>query len=559
MGGRPRLFFQSLGFHLLLPLVVTVVLVLAIHAVIGFRSTQEHFVRFVRTDIDRYSRLIKRATHDGMLLNRKDEVQGIIERLAEGSEVATIRIYNKVGEIMMSAERREIGQQIELRSGTCLSCHSEQPTRDVALLERDSVARVESGPEALRHLSVIENEPSCSTAACHAHPAGNKVLGVLDFEMSMTPLEAAISAAQREFFWTTLILSLIVGLVAAIFIRRVVQRPVFQLYEGTRRIADGHLDTRIEVRGRHELARLADAFNRMAADLDAARREVTQWSQSLEEKVAEKTEELGRIQRHVLQIEKMASLGKLSAIVAHELNNPIGGMLTYARLVRRELAEQPIDAAVREELTRYLSMMERECARCGSIVHNLLLFSRQSGARMVSTDVNEVVERSLMLVRHQLEMCGAKLHTEFLSGDSRIVADAGQLEQAVVALLVNAIEAMNASGNGGRRLSVRLCGSDDEVRIEVGDTGAGIPPDAVPHIFEPFFSTKANGVGLGLAVVYGIVQRHGGHIEVESSAGQGTLIRVRLPRREKGPGFGDQGSEAYDQGLAQAGPPKSSP
>jgi two-component system NtrC family sensor kinase len=543
MEGKPRLFYQSLGFHLLLPLFITVVLVLAVHAVIGFRSTKDHFVRFVRTDIDRYSRLIKRATHDGMLLNRKDEVQGIIERLAQGSEIATIRVYNKVGEIMMSAERSEIGQHVELRSDTCLSCHSEEPTRDVALMERNSVARVGGGLEVLRHLSVIENEPSCSTAACHAHPTGNKVLGVLDFEMSMTPLETAIRAAQTQFLWTTLILSLIVGVVAAVFIRRAVQRPVYQLYEGTRRVADGDLDTRIEVHGRHELARLAEAFNRMAADLGAARREVTEWSQNLEEKVAQKTEELGRIQRHVLQIEKMASLGRLSAIVAHELNNPIGGMLTYARLVKRELAQQPIEAGVREELTRYLSMMERECTRCGSIVHNLLLFSRQSGATMTSTDLNEVVERSLMLVRHQLELSGAKLHTELLAADSRIVADAGQLEQAVVALLVNAVEAMSGSDRRDGELTVRLYGNDGEVRIEVGDTGPGIPPDALSHIFEPFFSTKANGVGLGLAVVYGIVQRHGGQIEVESSAGQGTLFRVRLPRHGEGSGFGAQGSE----------------
>jgi two-component system NtrC family sensor kinase len=409
-------------------------------------------------------------------------------------------------------------------------------------MERNSVARVGGGPEVLRHLSVIENEPSCSTAACHAHPTGNKVLGVLDFEMSMTPLETAIHAAQTQFLWTTLIVSLIVGVVAAVFIRRVVQRSVYQLYEGTRRIADGDLDTRIEVHGRHELARLAKAFNQMAADLGAARREVTEWSQNLEDKVAQKTEELGRIQRHVLQIEKMASLGKLSAIVAHELNNPIGGMLTYARLVKRELAQQPIEAGVREELTRYLSMMERECARCGSIVHNLLLFSRQSGATMTSTDLNEVVERSLMLVRHQLEMSGAKLHTELLAADSRIVADAGQLEQAVVALLVNAVEAMSGSDRRNGELTVRLCGSDGEVRIEIGDTGPGIPPDAMSHIFEPFFSTKANGVGLGLAVVYGIVQRHGGQIEVESKAGEGTRFRVRLPRHGEGSGSGVQGS-----------------
>jgi two-component system, NtrC family, sensor kinase len=531
MGARPNVFFQSLGFRLLLPLLITVGVVLTIHAVLSFRSTKEHFVGFVRTDIERYSRLIKRATHDGMLLNRKEEVQSILERLAQGPEIASIRIYNKKGAIVMSAETDEIGREIDLESHTCRSCHADEQTRDDAVLEQNSLARVGSGPEVLRHLSVIENEPSCATAACHAHPADEKVLGVLDLEMSMAPLDAAIHTAQAQFLWMTLILSLVVGLVVAVFIRRGVQRPVFELYEGTRRIADGDLDTRIQVRGRHELGRLAEAFNQMAADLSNARREVTEWSQKLEEKVIRKTEELSQAQRQVLQMEKMASLGKLSATVAHELNNPLTGMLIYAQLVKRELAEQPMDAGVREELTRCLSMIERECTRCGAIVKNLLVFARRSGAAMAPTDLNEVVERSLMLVRHQLEMCGAKLRTELLAKDPRILADAAQLQQALVAMLVNAAEAMKASERSDGELTVRVLGDSDEAQIEVGDTGVGIPPEVLPQIFDPFFSTKDNGVGLGLAVVYGIVERHGGQIEVDSQVGQGTLFRLRLPRR----------------------------
>ena len=260
---------------------------------------------------------------------------------------------------------------------------------------------------------------------------------------------------------------------------------------------------------------------------------MTQWSQKLEEKVVEKTEELGRAQRQVLHMEKMASLGKLSATVAHELNNPLSGMLTYARLVRRELAEQPMDAGIREELTRYLSLIEMECSRCGAIVQNLLLFSRRTGAAMAPIDLNEVAERSLMLVRHHLQIKGIKLHSELLDGNRQIVADAGQIQQALVALLVNAIEAMSGLENGKGKLTVRLRGSDDEVQIDVGDTGAGIPPEVLPQIFEPFFSTKEaeKGVGLGLAVVYGIVQRHGGRIEVESQVGRGTVFHLRLPRQ----------------------------
>jgi len=531
-----KAFVQSLGFRLLAPLFVTVGLVLAVHAVTSFRSTKEDFLRFVRADVARSSSLIKRATHDGMLLNQKEKVQAIIQRLAEGPEIAAIRVYDKEGTIMMSGQKEEIGQRIEPDSDTCLSCHERAGAKDVAVLEPKDLPRVVGGREVLRHLSVIENEPACSTAACHAHPADQRVLGVLDLEMSMAPLDAALHAAQTQFLRTTAILIFIVGVVAAVFIRRLVQRPVFQLSQATRRIADGDLDTRIEVRGRHELARLAEAFNQMAEDLSAARREITEWSQKLEEKVVEKTEELSRAQRQVLHMEKMASLGKLSATVAHELNNPLSGILTYARLVRRELEGQPIDAELREELARYLSLVEKECSRCGGIVQNLLVFARRTGAEMAPIDLNEVVERSLMLVRHHLEISGVKLRSELLSDNSQIVADAGQLQQALVALLVNAVEAMTGLEGGEGELTVRLRGDADEVQIDVGDTGVGIPPDVLPQIFEPFFSTKEKekGVGLGLAVVYGIVRRHGGQIEVEPHLGRGTVFHLRLPRHAPG-------------------------
>jgi len=530
----------SLGFRLLAPLLVTVGAVLAVYAIISFGSIEDDYLRMLRADVERSSRLINRATHDGMLLNRKEEVQATIERLAEAPEIAAIRIYDNMGTIAMSAHKEEIGRPIPLDSETCRSCHQDGRTRDAAVLEHASPARVDVGADVVRHLSVIENEPACATALCHAHPADQRVLGVLDLEMSMAPLEAAVGTARRQFLWTTVILIVIVGAVVAVFFRYLVQRPVRQLYQGTLRIAEGDLDTRIEVRGRHELARLAEAFNRMAGDLSAARQEVTQWSQKLEEKVIQKTEELRRAERQVLHMEKMASLGQLSATVAHEINNPISGMLTYARLVKRELEEQPMDAGVREELTRHLTLIEMECSRCGAIVQNLLLFSRRTGAAMAPVDLNEIVERSLMLVRHHLQLKGVKLNSELLSGNREIVADAGQLQQALVALLVNAVEAMSGLKEGEGELTVRLSGSDDEVRIDIGDTGVGIPTEVLPKIFEPFFSTKEaeKGVGLGLSVVYGIVRRHGGQIEAESKVGRGTVFHLRLPRQT-----GDRNSE----------------
>lgn len=532
MLARLRAFVRSLEIRLLVPLSITVAAVLAVHAILSYRSTKEHYLRFVDAEIDRSSGLIRRATHDGMLLNRLDEVQSTIERLVEEPDLSAIRVYDKDGGIVLSSSVAEIGRVINLESATCRTCHGAVGAGETSILQRRGLVPVAGGPDILRHLAVIENEPSCGTAACHYHPPEQRVLGILEVEMSMAPVDAALGAAQRQLSWTTVILIVICGAVAGVFIRRLVHNPVLRINEGTRRIAAGNLDTRIDVRGNHQLARLGEAFNLMVDDLRSARHELSEWSRTLEEKVDEKTKEVQAAQHEVMHMERMASLGKLSATVAHELNNPISGVLTYARLVRRELEDQALDDDVREELVRYLTLMEKECSRCGAIVHNMMTFARRTGAKMESIDLNEVLERSLMLVRHHLEISNVGLRTERLAGDSVIVADAGQIEQALVALLVNAVEAMGTNSECRAEITVRLSGSANNVEIVVADTGVGIDPDVLPHIFEPFFSTKGSesGVGLGLAVVYGIVRRHGGTIHVNSTPGRGTAFRLRLPR-----------------------------
>lgn len=527
MAVRLKALFSSIGARLLVPLFLTVGVVLAVHAAVSFDSIKDHFVGFVGGEARRSSGLIRRATHDGMLLNRLDEVQSTIERLAEGAEVAAIRVYDKDGEVVLSSDRGEIGVRLPVDSEPCTSCHAPDMPSDTVALEASELILAGAG-EVLRHLSVIENEAACSSGGCHTGSATHAVLGVLDVEMSMIPVEGAIRSARMQLFWTTVALLLVVGLVAALIFRRLIHQPIGRLQEGTRRVASGDLETRIRVRGHHELALLAGDFNRMAEDLSRAHRERTEWSQNLEDKVQEKTAELRSAQRQVMHMEKMASLGKLSATVAHELNNPIAGMLTYARLIERELAEQPIEPATREELERYLHLVQQECARCGSIINNMLVFARRTGSEMTSVDLNEVVDRSLMLVRHRLDLSGTELRSTLLEGDARVVADAGQVQQAMLALLVNAVEAMKEGGV----LTVRLEEEAHAVHIDIEDTGPGIAPEVLPLIFEPFFSTKdkESGVGLGLAVVYGIVHRHGGTIDVESEPGAGTKFHLRFPR-----------------------------
>lgn len=526
-GPRVGAVTSSLEVRLLVPLILIVCTFLALHTWLSFSSTRSRYLDLVESGADRSSDLIRRATHDGMLLNRLDDVQATVERLAEGPDIAAIRIYDKDGRIVISSERSEIDRRTGVNASPCTRCHVADVPASVESVQVPDVARI-GGEAVLRQLSVIENEPGCAARGCHDRSANERVLGVLDVEMSMLPLGAALNEARMYLVWTTLALVLVIAGAAGWIFRRFVHQPIRRLQEGTRRIAEGDLGTRIDVRGGHELALLADDFNRMAGDLERTSQQITDWSRTLEEKVVEKTAELQSAQRQVMHMEKMASLGKLSATVAHEINNPLSGVLTYARLVERELEDQPVDPLVRPELTRYLQLVQRETSRCSQIVNNLLVFARRSATDMASIDLNEIVERSLMLIRHHLEMHDIRLEKALLDDDPGLVADAGQIQQALIALLMNAVEAMS----GGGLLSVTLHGDADAVQIEIADTGSGIPPDALPLIFEPFFSTKSgeSGVGLGLAVVYGIVHRHGGSITVESRVDEGTAFRLRVPR-----------------------------
>jgi two-component system NtrC family sensor kinase len=247
----------------------------------------------------------------------------------------------------------------------------------------------------------------------------------------------------------------------------------------------------------------------------------------IEEEVRRKTAELERMYQTLLSNEKMASIGKLAATVAHEINNPLFGILTYSRLVQRALAKHEIPG--REELTAQLETIERESKRCGDLVKNLLTFGRQAPSRREPNDLNAVIRRAVALIKHKVDLQGIELRESYAESLPPVECDANQIQQAVLVLLVNASEAMT---KGGRLdVSTVIDGDSGQALVRVKDTGCGIPAEVLPHIFDPFFTTKEDQMrtGLGLAVAYSVVEPHAGEISVRSTAGQGTEFTVRLP------------------------------
>ncbi len=249
----------------------------------------------------------------------------------------------------------------------------------------------------------------------------------------------------------------------------------------------------------------------------------------LEKKVEQKISSLKKDLMRLVYEEKMISLGKLAAGAVHEINNPLSGINALARLVRQELESGETDAAAKERFIYYLSLIDSESARCSGIVSDLLHFSRQAKGVRSDFQLNELIEKALDFVRFRLDSQGVSTRTE-LDGDlPRMVGDQSQIQQCLLNLIFNAVDAMPDGGELAIMTSWDRAAS--QIRIEMADDGIGISKEIIPQIFEPFFSTKSHdrGVGLGLSVVYGIVKEHGGSVYVISEEGAGARFILKFP------------------------------
>jgi len=522
---------KSLATKLTACLVGSMVLLFGFLGFLNLRLHRQSLEEMVFTSADRINDLIRRSIRYSMLRDQREEVFQIINTIGSQPGISKIRIFNKEGKITFSTDRQELGQFVDKKAEACYACHSQ--TAPLARLDRPDRMRIyvnRSGERVLGLISPIYNEPDCSNAACHAHSkSGSQVLGVLDADLSLGPVDRSLAARQRQLALVTGLSIIAVSLISVVLIWMMVRKPVRALTEGTRHVADGDLDYTIEVTSTDEIGSLAASFNRMTVQLKKAQQEILEWTRTLEERVQQKTGELERAYRHLVQAEKMVSLGKLAAVVAHEINNPLAGILTYTKLTSR-LAEKGFNGNHRlTEAKEYLQIIEGESRRCGSIVKNLLTFARQAPLHPQKNDLNAIVDRCLRLVGHQLELQSIDLEIKLAPDLPPLYCDASQVQQALLALVMNAVEAMP---HGGRlrvattRDAARACG-----QVTIKDDGPGIPAEVLPHIFEPFFTTKEEGigVGLGLAIAFGIVQQHGGNIEVASTPQKGTTFTVILP------------------------------
>jgi two-component system, NtrC family, sensor kinase len=521
--------FHTLTFRVIVGSSLLLVALFALYSYFVISFNTEQMSAQIADSANRVSDIIKQSTHYSMLLNRREDVFQIITTIGQEPGVDGIRIYNKRGEIMFSTDKAEEGRTVDMHAEACFACHNQaEPLKSLPAGNRVRTYIGQEGHRTIGLINPIRNEPACANAGCHAHPPERTVLGVLDVRMSLEKVDANMARARKKFLIYASGMILVISLASGLFLFVMVHRPVRRLMEGTRQVSSGNLEYRIADTGQDDIGALAQSFNQMTLSLQRAQKENENWAGTLEKRVEEKSLELQQIHDRMLHIEKMASLGKLSATVAHELNNPLEGILTYSKLIAKRMRKEPNPTEAARQTLEELDLIIREVLRCGNIVKNLLLFSKKQVGEFGLAQLNGIVEKAVQLMQHHFKISNVRFKQEYLTEDTTLRCDENQIQQALVALMVNATEAMR--GGGDLSLGVERSGSGALV-IHVSDTGAGIAAEDLPYVFEPFFTTKkgGQGVGLGLSVVYGIIERHGGQISVKSEPGKGTVFTLSFP------------------------------
>ncbi len=616
--------FKKIGFKLIFVVAFTSLVIIGVFAYFNVQSQSHSLIAEVERHANRLGETVVASTRLDMMLNERDRIQETINSIGTQPQIRDVRIMNKFGEIIYSSDSTNINKMVDKRAESCYACHAEdKPLEQISITERTRIFQTNQDSNRVIGIIIpIYNEKSCWQSDCHAHPSDQKVLGVLDISISLAEVDNAIISSEWKIVLFSIIAILGVGIVIAFFIRRWVSNPVNDLLTGTLQVSQGNLNYTIKDMADNEIGQLGTSFNNM-------------------------TKKLAEARMQLFQSDKMASLGRLAAGVAHEINNPLTGVLTYSSFLLKRTKDNP-------EVQEDLKVIVRETIRSREIVKSLLDFARQSVPKKVRAHIDDIIDKAIHVIESQLSVNKIIIINQTESNLPSFTVDANQIQQVIINLLVNASDAIGKDGgtitiltkqislapvgitqikkaacpkrhslidsdykiDGLPAIKVKvisgnnegiihldpvygkhrnnfdvgfkiekdamfvcpecnnslieqdkvcpICGSPiltfevsgqgfyevcssvnsnwerwdyvdslglkEFIEVRISDTGGGIAKDDLPKIFDPFFSTKGQkGTGLGLAVIWGIIDNHNGTISVDSEIGKGTTFIIRLP------------------------------
>ena len=503
-----------------------------------FRSVNEEYLNTViRQNGNNIGSIVGGSLYHSMLENDKSTLQNTLDIINIMPGIDEVNMYDNRDNLVYTSIPSDTNNNHS--NPNCISCHSNLKTlfpgkgRQYKIISVNSDCKMNQNDNYGRHLLIkmpILNEKSCYESSCHAHKASDEILGSLIIKIPLADLDTAVQKSSTEFFLLAILTTLFLVGFLIFFTRRRIKNPLNALVKASIAVANGDKSTRLEIKSDQldDMKMVSQAFNDMLDNLQSATNELENWSQQLEYKVQKKSEELSAAQNEMIHIERLASLGKLSSSVAHEINNPLSGILIYTKLIYKQLSNPDLYASKRDSMLKHLKLIENEAKRCGDIVKGLLEFSKKDQEDFEPRHLHEILQETYELMSHPIKIANIHFYTDFSATSDLIYCSPNQIKQACVAMLVNSSEAVHENGE----IIIRtLNPADDSIRFDITDNGIGISADDIPHVFEPFFSTKqsASGIGLGLAIVHGIMQTHNSKIQVRSEPGHGTTFSFTLP------------------------------
>ncbi|MDH3526569.1 MAG: ATP-binding protein [Gammaproteobacteria bacterium] len=524
---------KTLKFKVSAYVAISLIVVMLVFTLLVIRYQRTELLHEAVRHVNQLSEVIIKSTRFAMLQNQPDYVSSIIQDVSKQKGIAKVRVLNKDGEITHSTYLPELGLTVDRKAEGCFQCHKgETPSCCIERGDEGRVFTAADGGRLLGSMSVIRNEPSCYTAACHEHNKGQSVLGVLDIVYSLDEIDRAMWKNTITIVIFSLGFIIISSLLVGVFVRRLVYTPLHDLEAGAKRLRSGNLEQLIPVRSDDECGQLATSFNTMTVALKNSRVELQELARTLEEKVEDRTRQLRISQAETARGEKLASVGLLAAGIAHELNNPLTGILTFSHLIRKKFPDESQEA-------EDMDLVIRETKRCATIIRRLLDFAREKAQEMKFADINQIIENTAHLIEWPAHLSDIAISMDLEPDLPPVWVDEDLISQVILNMLTNAQHAIAEKGSITlrSRLTPIADGAEPDtdsvpmVQISIIDTGCGIPEQDLQRIFDPFFTTKevGRGTGLGLSISYGIVTSHGGTIEVESTVGKGTTFRINLP------------------------------
>ena len=412
---------KKIGFKLALIVSLTTIIIIGIYSYISIQSQREVLLEEVHRHVDQLSETIKMSIHDDMMANNREQIQNIINTIGKEECFKQVRLLNKEGAITYSNNAYDIGKMVDKKAEACYKCHAEdKPLQKLPIKDRTRIYKL--NPDSARVMGIINpiaNERSCWEAECHVHSSDLTVLGVLDLTVCLKQVDTEIQKSEVKLLLFSLIAIAAIEIIIGIFIKRWVDKPVKELLKATNNVAVGNWNYKIDSNSKDELGALANSFNNM-------------------------TQKLTEMKLQLVQSDKLASLGKLAAGVAHEINNPLTGVLTYSSYLLKRSKGNP-------EFEADLKVIVRETKRSREIVKGLLDFARQSAPKKNKASINDIVENSITVVNNALSLNKIKLVKILEEELPLITVDASQIQQTFTNLIVNAIDAI---GNTGGELKI---------------------------------------------------------------------------------------------------------